>query len=226
MKRLRAAVLALLIVLLAFSAGAEASPVPDASVSVREAFAEAAFRAEYDTEGTDSLRRWEQPILIWAGGAFTEEDLLRLNSFVGELNSKVDGLPPVSIAETREKANLKIRFAPLAELGQLDSSYVEGNWGYFAFWYDEAQVIYEAGILVASDVTSQRERNHLLLEELVGALGLPNDLDNEPDSILYQSWTTTQELSALDWQLLNLVYDADLRPGMTWAQAQTALAWD
>ena len=226
MKRLRAAVLALLIALFAFSAGTETIPEPDASVSVREAFAEAAFRAEYDAEGTDSLRRWEQPILIWAGGAFTDEDLARLKSFVGELNSKVDGLPPVSIVETQEKANLKIQLAPLAELGQLDSSYVKGNWGYFTFWYDEAQVIYEAGILVASDVTSQRERNHLLLEELIGALGLPNDIDNEPDSILYQPWTTTQELSALDWQLLNLVYDANLRPGMTWAQAQTALAWD
>ena len=226
MKRLRAAVLALLITLFAFSAGAESYPVPHASVSLREAFAEAAFRAEYDAEGTDSLRRWEQPILIWAGGAFTDEDLARLKSFVGELNSKVDGLPPVSIVETQEKANLKIQLAPLAELGQLDSSYVKGNWGYFTFWYDEAQVIYKASILVASDVTSQWERHHLLLEELVGALGLPNDIDNEPDSILYQPWTTTQELSALDWQLLNLVYDANLRPGMTWAQAQTALAWD
>lgn len=224
MKRLYA--LLIFLALLAFAAGAESFQVPDDSVSVREAFAEAAFRAEYDAEGTDSLRRWEQPILIWAGGAFTEEDLARLNSFVEDLNSKVGGLPFVSIVEEQEKANLKIQFAPLVELGQLDSSYVQGNWGYFTFWYDEAQAIYKASILVASDVTSQWERNHLILEETVGALGLPNDIENEPDSIIYQPWTTTQELSVLDWQLLNLVYDENLRPGMTWAQAQTALAWD
>jgi hypothetical protein len=138
----------------------------------------------------------------------------------------VDGLPLVSVVEEQEKANLKVQFAPLAELSQFDSSYVEGNWGYFTFWYDVAQAIYKASILIASDVTSQRERNHLLLEELVGALGLPNDIENEPDSIIYQPWTTTQELSALDWQLLNLVYDENLRPGMTWAQAQSALGWD
>ena len=72
-------------------------------------------------------------------------------------------------------------------------------------------------------MTDQAARNHLLLEEITGGLGLANDIDTEKDSILYQPWTTTQQLSDLDWQLLNLLYDRRVTPGMDTETALRAL---
>ena len=192
---------------------------------LREAFRTAAFRAEYDSEGTDVLRRWEGPLVIFISGDATTEDIAGLEEFISQLNERVSGLPTASLTDTRHEANIVITLAPLDELGELEGSYVPGNWGFFYFWYDSAYVIDAANIVIASDVTSQAERDHLIREELVGAIGLPNDLEDEPDSILYQKWTRTRELSGLDWALLNLVYDGRLTAGMGWAEAARALSW-
>lgn len=192
---------------------------------LRTAFAQAAFRAEYDSEGMDALRRWAVPIRIYADGGMTAEDGRALDQFITLLNDRVEGLPTVSRVTSHRDANITVRFAKLRDLPSLNPQYVEGNWGFFTFWYDDAWQIDEALVLIATDVTSQEERNHLLLEELVGSLGLPNDLDDQPDSIIHQSWTTTQELSELDWQLLNLLYDTRLQPGMSLRQTRRALGW-
>ena len=227
LRRLFCLALALLLgAALAFFAGAPERAARREPPGLRAAFAEAAFRAEYDEPGRDTLRRWAARIRLFAQGAYTPQDLLTLETFVGELNAKVKGLPEVSLARSAEEANVLLSFAPLSDLPALLSGYVAGNWGFFMFWTDARQEMTRARVLIASDVTSQQERSHLLLEELTGLLGLPNDLEGHPDSIIHQRWTTTQALSELDWQLLNLVYDARLRPGMGWQEAQQALGWD
>ena len=60
-------------------------------------------------------------------------------------------------------------------------------------------------------------------EELVGALGLPGDHMMYSDSILYDPWTTVQDLSDVDWRMLNLLYSPALSPGMTEEEARDAL---
>jgi len=204
---------------------AQTAPVTAQEGSLRAAFARAAFRAEYDSADTDVLRRWAGPIRVYAEGSMTPADAQALDDFIIELSRRVRGLPPVWRVSGEKAASLVIRYAPLEDLPALDDSYVPGNWGFFTFWYDDAWRIDQAQVLIASDVTNQQERDHLLLEELTGALGLANDLDDPPDSILYQGWTLTRQLSELDWQLLNLLYDARLRPGMSLRQARRALGW-
>lgn len=204
--------------------GASASVAGEEALR-RGAFRTAAFRAEYDSEETDMLRRWESPLKVHISGNTTLEDIAGLEEFLVQLNEKVTGLPGAGLADSQNEANVTITLAPLDELPELVEGYVPGNWGFFYFWYNGAHVINAANIVIASDVTSQAERDHLIREELVGAIGLPNDLEDEPDSILFQAWTTTRELSALDWDLLNLVYDGRLSSGMSWAEAESALGW-
>jgi hypothetical protein len=67
------------------------------------------------------------------------------------------------------------------------------------------------------------ERDHLILEELVGALGLPGDHLKYRDSILYDGWTVTRELSEVDWQMLEILYSGELRAGMTEKEASDLL---
>lgn len=221
----RVAALAAVLLLVMSTARSSTAESP-ANPETRQAFAAAAFRAEYDKENTDALRRWAQPLVVFIEEDRTDQDQATLSAFFEQLNHRLVNFPGVSLTESQEQANVTVRFAPLDMLGELDSIYVEGNWGFFSFWYNDFGEITNAQVLIANDVTSQRERNHLLLEEFTGLLGLPNDIDSPDDSILYQPWTTTQDLSTLDWQLLNLLYDSRLHPGMTWAQAKAALMWE
>ena len=221
MKRLLAVALSL-ILLSGFSAAA-ARTADEAHF--REVFQAAVFSTEYgDSEG-GRMHRWAGPLVIWAGGEMTQEDGEGLDLFIGQLNTRVGGLPPVYRTGVREEANVTIAYAPLERLHEHAESYVEGNWGFVSFWWNGAQEMNSAEIAIASDVTSQEERSHLLREELAGALGLTNDIDSDPDSIIHQGWTATQELSGLDWRLLDLLYDARLLPGMTFGEASLALGW-
>lgn len=192
---------------------------------VRAAFDASAFEPEYGDQ-VSKIRRWTKPILISVIGDATEEDLLTLNRFIDLLNLRVNGLPEVSLAGAKQKASLTIHYARLEELPNILPEYVPGNWGYFSYRYDGGYRINKAVVLLASDVTDQEARNHLLLEEIVGLLGLTNDIDTHSDSIIYQPWTTTQNLSELDWELLDLLYDSNIKPGMTRKQAYKALGWD
>lgn len=192
---------------------------------VREAFAATAFSVEYGGAG-GTLRRWAVPIRYGVRGVPGAEDLATLEGFAAELMEKVPGLPGIREAEQGAEPNLLIHFAPLDELPALDSAYVPGNWGFFSFHYNARQELVKGLVLIASDVTSQRERNHLLKEEITGILGLTNDHRSQEDSILYQPWTTTQDLSALDWELLSLLYSEKLSPGMDFARAGKALGWE
>jgi hypothetical protein len=212
------------LVLAMLASGASASMNQEEG-RLREAFHTAAFRAEYDYEWMDVLRRWESPLLISITGDTTREDIAGLTEFIGQLNEQVAGLPAVSLTDNSHEANITITLAPLDQLGKIVESYVPGNWGFFYFWYNSGYVIDAANIVIASDVTSQAERDHLIREEIVGAIGLPNDLEHEKDSIICQDWTSTRELSGLDWKLLNLAYDSRLSPGMSWAEAEWALGW-
>lgn len=172
-----------------------------------------AFSVEYGN--SNLLKRWETPIRLYVGGSPTNQDKETIAAFVLQLAYRVPTMPNVTIVSSRRDANVTLFFAPLDELDQHVTNYVEGNWGIFNYWTSNNAIV-KAEIAIASDVTNQRSRNHLIKEELVGALGLTNDHDMYADSILYQEWTTTQELSEVDWLLLNMIYHPEVTPGMTW----------
>lgn len=226
MKRWMALLLALLLALAALP-GLAGQALPEVEHPLlRQAFAESAFRAEYDIEGRDELRRWAQPIGVFLDGRYTRADKAFFEDFISQLNEKVEGLPEVYLVNAYRKAKVRIQFGRLNRLGKLLPGYAPGNWGYFSFWTGEGSEMSNAEVVIASDVTNQQERNHLMMEEFVGLLGLASDIDSPEDSIIYQQWTTTQQLSELDWQLLNLLYDARLSPGMSRAEAFKALGWE
>ena len=186
-------------------------------------FCQCAFHPEYGAPADQGkLNRWEGEITLWAGGNPEPEDLRALDDFLRELGEKVPGLPPLRRVREDSKAALRIWFIPQRLMKAYLEGYVEENWGFFK--YDtKGSAIVSARVGIASDVTEQEERVHLLKEELVGALGLPGDHEAYRDSILYDGWTTVQTLSDVDWRMLNLLYDPALRPGMTEAQAREAL---
>lgn len=212
--------LSLLLCLALLSSGALAA---DFSASDAQAAQSAAlalmktcgFGAEYG--GAHNLIRWTKPLRIYVGGKPTPTDLRELNSFLTDLAVHVPMMPNASIVDSKADANITLYYVPLEEMDQYVTNYVEGNWGIFTYWHSGHQMV-RAEIAIATDVTTQKARTHLMKEELVGVLGLTNDHDEYADSILYQSWTTTQELSDVDWLMLNMLYHPDVNPGMIWEE--------
>lgn len=192
---------------------------------LRQVFGQSVFSLEYG-QADPLLRRFQGPLKIHAYGQMTEADRAFLPAFLQLLQDGVVGLPPISLVFSQEEANITYAYVPLKDMGQHTDFYTEGNWGYVTFFWNSKQEMTGLQIAIASDVTNQEERNHLVMEELVNGLGLLNDVDQPKDSIITQDWTTIQELSALDWQLLNTLYDQRLKPGMTRKQAFRALGWD
>ncbi len=111
--------------------------------------------------------------------------------------------------------NMEIHIAPLSEFEHIfGNEYVPGNWGFVVFYYDPYDYIDYAVMAVSNDMPNRLEMNHLIIEEFIQSLGLPNDSYTYPDSIYQQEWTSVQEPSPLDWLLLEFVYRPELEPGM------------
>ena len=195
----------------------------DARRKALEVFHVCAFSSEYYDSGRDFIVRWEIPIRIWVSGSPSRTDLNQLDSFLTELALRVPGLPPISRVGRESDANIVIHYCKLREMPALIPSYTKGNWGYFSCHYDNYR-LNSATIGVAVDKCDQRTRNHVMREELVGALGLCNDHDLYSDSILYQPWTTVQTLSEVDWIMLNYLYSPLVNPGDTWETVREAIS--
>lgn len=185
-------------------------------------FRQCAFRPEYLDGSEGHLIRWENEITLWVGGSPTREDLACLDGFLRDLNAKVPGLPPCRRVRQDSGAALRLWFIPEHMMHFYLSDFVDGNWGFFKCNLAQYRII-SARVVIASDVTNQEERNHLIQEELVGALGLPGDHLVYSDSILYERWTTVQSLSEVDWRMLNLLYSPSVSPGMKEEEAVAAL---
>ncbi len=191
-----------------------------------DSFLQAAFSAEYGDTGRDALIRWEEPIRLSLSGNYTREDEAFLEEFLLTVEEQAadgfDAFPGIRRVSERERPNMRVIYCPLEEMGNHLSSYQTGNWGYFEYYYLDYRMD-EATVVVATDVTTQRQRNHLLMEEIVGSLGLTNDIHTFSDSIVYQPWTETQQLSDLDWLMLSYLYSDRVRLGMTAQEAYDAL---
>ena len=225
-KRITAGLLILLFVLICSFAPADTvfsfSDEKTAARKALELFRLCAFFPEYGSGEEEPLSRWEEEIRIWAGGAPSREDLRILDAFLAELPDKVPGLPSIRRVRQDTDANIRFWFVPEYMLQYYLEDYVDGNKGFFHYKRTGDRIT-SARIGIAADSTEQEDRNHLILEELVGALGLPGDHTLYTDSILYEGWTLTQSLSDVDWRMLNYLYSPAVSSGMSWSQAQKSL---
>ncbi len=185
------------------------------------------FSQEYDASGSEGgaskLTRWEDTIKIYVSGSPSKQDLSELDEFIMECATHCPNMPNIRIVSDASRANVSIWYGPLNQLKDHSEFYVEGNWGFFSYWYGNNHRMTRAEIVIATDVNTQDSKNHLLREELTGAFGLTNDHFVYSDSILFGEWTTTQEFSDVDWLMLNMLYDPDLTPGMSGREARAIL---
>ena len=175
-------------------------------------FTEIALGAEFGDE-VPVIKKWRNNLRIKIIGEPTELDVQTINDIVNDLNEIIDGIK-VKIVDKKE--NVTITFSPESDFAKIDPNYVPTNYGFFwALWHDDNFIIYDASILISSADITQKERSHLIREELTQSLGLMNDSNKYNDSIFYQEWTDIVKYSEIDKAVIKLLYLKKIKPGMS-----------
>ena len=202
------------------------SDAQDARLRALDCLMQCAFTKEWDSDGTanaaSKLHRWEDTIKICVTGSPSKDDLKQLNAFIMEIATHCPNMPNIRIVKNEYEANVTVYYGPLKTLASHVDYYHEGNWGAFSNHYT-SHVLDNGKVGIATDKNTTASKRHLLREELVGVFGLLNDHYDYSDSILYQKWTTVGQLSEVDWLMLNMLYDPDLKCGMSADEAYKIL---
>lgn len=191
--------------------------IPDVSVEdVITYFNEVCLDSEFVTSGDPSVvQKWTSPIYYTLQGAYTDADIAVLNGFVAFLNT-IEGFPGILQSTGQHLTNLRIYFCTQQEIPDIMGPNFTNMDGAVTFWY-ENDIIYDAVVCYRTDV-GQHLRNSVILEEIYNGLGPIQDTILRPDSIIYQHYSETQSLSAIDVLILRLLYHPDIRPGMNTEQ--------
>ncbi len=184
-------------------------------------FMEVALGSEWGTSN-QTVRKWNQNLRIKVSGSRTNADNATINRVIGELNELIDG-SGVQLTLDNNNPNVEIIYAPETEFSRLEPNYVPGNLGFFwTYWNGGA--LNRAKILITStNRVTQRERSHLLQEELTQVMGLMRDSWRDQDSIFYQGWTNVNQYTADDRAIIQILYLTNIRPGMSRSQVASAL---
>lgn len=182
-------------------------------------FMEIALGAEFSTSSS-IIRKWEGDLRIKIIGSPTSEDLNTLKTVINEINHLVSN---INLKIVDNQPNVKIHFIPVSQFQRYEPNYRPGNYGYAWIKWKQNNIINSANILITTTGVSQKERSHLIREELTQSLGLLKDSYQYKNSIFYQPWTDTNQYSQLDKKIIQMLYQPEIRPGMTKSQVISSL---
>lgn len=171
---------------------------------------------EYGSRRRYTVRWADSPSMAIIGGSDAHRQLTI--ALAAELSEIIAPLA-ISIVAEPDQADIRLYFddrAALAEIARAEGfEFVPGNAGLFWGWWDDRGRLSRMVILIqdrwgADDPFMQ----HLLLEEMTQSLGLMNDSPRFPESVVYETPSTsgsTTALGDLDTRTIALLYS--LRPG-------------
>ncbi|GAB4461726.1 MAG: hypothetical protein OHK0037_11320 [Elainellaceae cyanobacterium] len=184
-------------------------------------FAEVALGSEWGNNA-QLIRKWNTNLRIRVTGTRTAEDDATIRQVMQEINELING-SGVQLVRDDRNPNVEIIYAPESQFRQLESNYVPGNLGFFWVRWNSSVLNYARILITNTNRVTQRERNHLLREELTQVLGLMRDSNRYRNSIFYQGWTDVNEYAEIDRTLIRMLYHPQLQPGMTRSQAVAVL---
>jgi hypothetical protein len=200
------------------------APVSSASRISQEQinyFLEVALGSEFRNDANPTIHKWSGDIRIQYFGDPTVEDLATLDSVIREVNELAQG--SINLQIVSSEPNLTIRFVPESEFKRYEPGYVPTNYGFFMTRWDTTGTIRSANVLITSENVTQRERSHLIREELTQSLGLMRDSYKYSNSVFYQPWTDVTQYADIDRTLIRLLYSPNIQAGMTQTQVMNSL---
>ncbi len=167
-------------------------------------------------DATSHVRKWAEPISYQILGSPSEEDRTLVRSFAAELNG-VAGIPEIREAGNGDIPNYTITFCPLEAFLQHCPGESALTNGYVTiWWYNDNLQVHQAEIFIRSDI-DRETRSRTILHEMYQSLGLLQD-SRHPDSIIYSDTLEADFLSALDWTVLEILYDGEITLGMDYGE--------
>jgi len=136
---------------------------------------------------------------------------------------------PVEVRLDDERPNVELRFVPLSEVASRapGRGAAEGRAG--LSWFDvdtdgHGEIERCRAVLPAGEAVPQYMRLNLILEALVGCLGLAGTAPRPYESVFYAgpNWYE-EDLAPLDREVIRLHHAPDLAPGMTRDDVRAAL---
>lgn len=177
-------------------------------------FEEVVLNIEYTTSQNGILRKWTEPIAYRIAGEATGEDRKVLEGLFARLN-QMPGFPGIYPVTEGQDANLNILFQNRENFNLVFSHVVNGEnaEGAVEFWfYNATHNIHQGTVGYRTDI-DQTTRNSVLVEEIINLLGI-SDTVLRSDSITYQYGSEVTEPSAVDWAILQMLYDEKMTCGM------------
>lgn len=173
-------------------------------------FLDVALCTEYGN-GRQVIKKWAHGMKVAVYGKPSSEDLATLLRVAEEIND-ITGRRLVEFGS--KEANVEVYFVPESEFSSIEPHYEPHNYGFVWVWWGNDGIIRRARILISTEGVTQKERSHLIREELTQSLGLLCDSWKHQDSIFYQGWTDTQSYSPLDKSVIEILYSPIVRAGM------------
>lgn len=175
---------------------------------IQSYFNEVAYGSE-EMEGPKRklLLKWDKEIKMYLDGYYTNQDLINVKNIISEL-SVLSGIK-ITIIKNKSEANSIVYFG---DFNTFNSKYLYNQlpyincYGYCTIYgFDDSIFISEVKIFIKNDVSSL-DKKHAIIEEITQSLGLANDSWTYEDSMFYEGYSTTQQLSKIDKEVIRMLY--------------------
>lgn len=175
--------------------------------------------------GESYAHKWESdPTIRFDTTNTTAEDRATVAHVVDELNDLVRGVQlRVEVDDTPPSSGIHLQFLPLAQIEAQYPDIVDASSrGMFHFTSTGGEIL-RGHVLIASDVTTQIGRVHVIHEEIAQVLGARADALSHPESIFYGGPSDATEYAPIDRQVLRMLYEPAIEPGMLSSEAGSIL---
>ena len=167
-------------------------------------------------EATQITRKWIQPMRVFVGGKPTEVHLTELDRVIEEINElSTDGFE-ISLVEDSLASNFYVFFGSHKAyqwMYPLLTDLIENNVGLFSLDWDNNHNLHSGHMYVDTERVDVTAQLHIIREELTQSIGLGRDSYKYSLSIFQQRWSTVMEYTALDRDLIRVLYHPKMTTG-------------
>ncbi|MBM3454209.1 MAG: DUF2927 domain-containing protein [Bacteroidetes bacterium] len=159
-------------------------------------------------EKANKITKWYSDIKIFLDGNYTSQDITTIKNLLNELNPLIAPLK-MTIVKNKSESNSIVYFGDFKTFNSrhLDNSnaYINCNGYCLIYGFDEITIITNTKIFIRTG-TSALDKKHAIIEEITQSLGLANDSWTYEDSMFYEGYSTTQQLSKIDKEVIKMLY--------------------
>ena len=156
----------------------------------------------------NQITKWDKDIKMYLDGYYTSQDLITVKNLITELNTLTNKIK-ITIVKSKSEANSIVYFGDFNTFNSKhlynQSPYIDCYGCCFIYGSSQPNIIGEVKIFIRTGIPSL-DKKHAIIEEITQSLGLANDSWTYEDSMFYEGYSTTQQLSKLDKEVITMLY--------------------